>query len=140
MTLSDSRHPIEILHNGRDEIQRAVSEIEQRERPTTDELNATGSAMVTVLSSLQQLADAVTNKLYAYSEAEINQHTEQDNPVDDYRKAIDRAQHLRGILSVAFADADQYWSAIRRVHEHTDAESARPSNHGQDPAEGGAGG
>ena len=50
MTLSDSRHPIEILHNGRDEIQRAVSQIEQRERPTTDELNATGSAMVTVLS------------------------------------------------------------------------------------------
>lgn len=120
MPLSESRHPIEILHNGRDEIQRAVALIEQRGRPATDELNATGSAVVTTLAALQQLADALTRKLYEYTETELDERREADDPVNDYRKAVDRAQHLRGVLSTAYADADQYWAAIQRVHEHTE--------------------
>lgn len=125
---SGSPHPIETLHNVRDEIQRAAAQIEQRNRPDTGELNALGSAVVATLASLWQLSDVITRTLFQYSEQEIDEHTEHNDPVNDYRTAIDRAQHMRDILSIAFTDADQYWSAIERVHHHTSDDTRDESN------------
>lgn len=123
MATSNSRHPIEILHNGRDEIQRAASLIDQGDRPDTGELDSIGSTVVAMVASLWHLSDALARKLYQYSDREIDEHTEENDPVSDYHKAVDLIVHMRDILSVAYTDADQYWSAIQQVHRHT---SSRP--------------
>lgn len=118
---SDPRHPIEILHNVRDELQNAVTRLHRdgRRRPGIDEFEATSSTVVATLASLWQLTDVLSGRLDQYSEREIEAWATEDHPVSDYRIALDSLEQIRDILVTAYSGADQCWSALRQLHQHT---------------------
>jgi hypothetical protein len=116
--MSEAEHPVELLHRGRDAIQAAAAAQGRNPKPSPDDLHATGSAMVAVLSALWQLSDVLSHEADELDE-DIEQQTVTDHPVDDLRSAVGHLMHLRGLLSVAYADAEQYWHAVERVHRKT---------------------
>ena len=85
------------------------------------------------LRALWQLSDVLTKQVMDYDEQQIAERAVADHPVEDLRASAEHLMHLRGILSVAYADAQQYWTAIRRVYQHTEAPDS--TDRGDTPTE-----
>lgn len=109
--------PMEAVHAARDALDFAAAEQARMENPQTGELTAYGSALVSAIRSMGELAKVLTNQVAEYDTKQIEQEAKKAESVEKHEQALRHLASLCSDLTTASAEANQYWSAASDLHD-----------------------
>ena len=117
---AQSAQAIDTVCHARDALRQAVTT--QRHAPviTRKELSEFGSALVSTLMVLEQLAAVLAEQVHQIDRAELQEQAQRDHPADELDKALEHLLQLNRVLDTAAVEAGRYWESTEAVRQDTD--------------------
>lgn len=117
--MTEPEHPLTTLRRGRDAVVAAAARQAMNPRPSLEELDAFGAAVVSTLASLGHLSSILAEQVGRFDDEELERVKTSDEPADKLRIAGTHLWRLGDTLASALKDANRYWNAVESADQHT---------------------
>lgn len=106
------------MYHARDALQQAARDQAQSD-PARQDLPAYGSALLSTLSALGELAAVLADQIDQVDRDRVRREALRDHPEAAVDQAIGHLNALRHVLSTAVTDAENYWSSTQHLWANT---------------------
>ncbi len=111
------QHPLEMLYQARDELDRAAASQQQVDL-TKQDLPSYGRILQAIISSLGELTGTLAHQVQEIDRERLYQRALQDHPYEVIDSAVEYLGYLRRSLAAAIDTAEGYRERSENVHEN----------------------
>ncbi|GAA2358632.1 hypothetical protein GCM10009854_41360 [Saccharopolyspora halophila] len=113
-----AQHPLEDMYAAREALNRAGRSCASTDLAQLD-WPPFGAALLGVLSSLHDLANALSTKLDEVDRDALYREALRDHPHEALDRAVRDLEGVSAVLGTAMGHASEYWEEAQHIHEYT---------------------